>query len=119
MSHRKTFWRIAVILLLLALALPLTSALAADTFAPASQVTLNAVTTNIANLRTGPGTGYGVILAVPYNNTVSATGRNADSSWTFVNHNGTPGWIYSTLLIFQGGSPTELPIVDTIVPGAP
>jgi uncharacterized protein YgiM (DUF1202 family) len=52
------------------------------------------VNTAALNVRTGPGTSYGVTAVVYKDQGVALLGRNADSSWVKVRlNNGTVGWI--------------------------
>jgi uncharacterized protein YraI len=84
------------------------------------------VTTD-ANCRTGPGTMYDVVTGFRTGQTLSVTGRNADSSWWVVTipTNNQPCWISGVTGQFNGNPaniavitppPTPTPIPDTAVP---
>ena len=64
-----------------------------------------------ANLRSGPGTDFGVLGAAQQGETVTLVGRNADATW-FQTEAGA--WIFAQLL---DNAPAELPVVET--PAAP
>jgi uncharacterized protein YraI len=49
------------------------------------------------NLRSGPGTGYGVLLVMPNGATVTLTGETS-GGFSKVTYNGTTGWAYSGFL---------------------
>jgi hypothetical protein len=52
-----------------------------------------------ANVRSGPGLGYGIIGGLQTGEKVSLIGRNADSNWLqAVLPDGAEGWIFATLL---------------------
>jgi uncharacterized protein YraI len=62
------------------------------------------------NLRSGPGTGYSVILVMPSGSTVTLTGEES-GGFSSVAYNGTAGWAYSAYLGQEDGG------VDTPPPG--
>ena len=51
----------------------------------------------IANFRSAPNTGAGVIDLIPFATVVDVVGRNADASWLQVNFNGSSGWVSASL----------------------
>ena len=57
-----------------------------------------AVVEQNANVRTGPGTGHAVAYWLHAGDTVTVTGRNADSTWLQIEHRDRPGWISATLI---------------------
>jgi hypothetical protein len=63
------------------------------------------------NLRAETDFAARVLLTIPYNTTVRAVGRNPDSTWWLVNHEGQMGWV-SNDYVLAGASCTDLPIVQ-------
>lgn len=53
-------------------------------------------------LREGPGTDFAVVTTIPFNVSVSAVGRNADSSWIQVNYEGQVGWVAARFVRVRG-----------------
>jgi hypothetical protein len=69
---------------------------AADQGSPsqeASSGTSTAKTQVNLNMRTGPGTNYPVVAALPAGTEVNVVGRNEDSSWLLVKTGSDEGWI--------------------------
>lgn len=64
------------------------------------------VTTDL-NLRTGPGTGYGRITAMPGGSVVDVRGCTRGYSWCRVNWNGYDGWASSHYLAWRSGRPFD------------
>jgi len=56
----------------------------------------------LANFRSGPSTGAGIISEIPYLAAVEVVGKNADGSWIQVNYNGVSGWVSGTLGYLSG-----------------
>jgi len=54
------------------------------------------------NVRSGPGTNYPRIGKVTPGDASDILGRNADSSWIFINHSGGQGWIFAELADITG-----------------
>lgn len=52
------------------------------------------------NLRAEPKTDSQLLLAIPYGESVTTLGVNADTSWSNVTYNGLTGWMLSSLLTF-------------------
>jgi uncharacterized protein YraI len=65
---------------------------------------------DLVNLRSGPGTGYGVVARAKSGDTLTAVGRNADSSWLQVTTGGKKSWV-SAQLVSAAGSVANLPVV--------
>ena len=79
--------------------------------APVAPTSATATVLLGANLRSGPGTDFGVLGAAQQGETVTLVGRNADATW-FQTEAGA--WIFAQLL---DTAPTDLPVVET--PAAP
>jgi uncharacterized protein YgiM (DUF1202 family) len=57
------------------------------------------VSTGVANVRSGPGIGYGIVTVANQGQAVSMLARNSLSSWVKVQlSNGTQGWVNASLL---------------------
>lgn len=54
------------------------------------------------NVRSGPGTNYGVVTQMTTNQIATVTGRLADNSWWQINFNGVSGWAAGFVLRFGG-----------------
>lgn len=63
----------------------------------------SARTTSALNLRSGAGTGYGVLLVIPGGATVSTTGTTSNG-YSRVTYSGTTGWAASSYLTTGSGS---------------
>lgn len=63
----------------------------------------NKITTANLNLRTGPGTGYSIILTIPKGTTVSVLGYSG--SWSKLTYNGKTGYSYSSYLVTSPAAP--------------
>jgi uncharacterized protein YraI len=85
---------LTVTLILVVLILPAASALAQS---PAT-LTANA---NL-RIRSGPGTNYARIGALPVGASAQALGRDAGSSWAYVDYRGTRGWVAAWLSTVSG-----------------
>ncbi len=79
--------------------------------APAAPQPATATVLLGANLRSGPGTDFGIVGAAQQGETVTLVGRNADSTW-FQTEAGA--WVFAQLL---DNAPADLPVVET--PPAP
>jgi uncharacterized protein YraI len=108
------YWRVIVVIMLVALSLPLTTALAREN----QQSSLTVTTTNTVNLRAGPGTSYAVLARVPKNTTLPVVGRNGAVTWVQVNYNGTVGWLAAWLCVANGDL-ASAPLTDGSAGGAP
>jgi uncharacterized protein YraI len=72
-------------------------------------------TTSRLNLRSGPGTGYGVRLVLPEGALVSSQGETS-GAWLKVAYDGTIGWAHGDYLAeSNGGSNDEWPVVGSAV----
>jgi uncharacterized protein YraI len=66
------------------------------------------------NVRSGPGTNYSIVVALPGGTTVDIIGKNADGSWWFIAFDGNTGWVSAP---FTTSSNTEnVPVVDAPPP---
>lgn len=87
----------------------------------ACQVTPRAQTINV---RSGPGTNFGILTQMPLNTFAPVIGRLADNSWFQVNVNGIIGWVSATVVTLGGNCagvsvvvpPTAPPPPPTVVP---
>jgi hypothetical protein len=62
------------------------------------------------NIRSGPGTNYPVITALPPNLVVPITGRNNEASWWQIsNAGGTTGWVANAVV--QASNTANVPVV--------
>jgi len=64
---------------------------------------LTAVAKSGVNVRSGPGTGFGVVDTLHTGEAVTV-GECRASGWCYVNHSGPDGWVYSTYLKKSPGS---------------
>lgn len=98
------------------------TAAAAPTSA-AAQVTTN----DIVNIRTGPGTNYGLAGSAQVGETFRVTGKNAAGDWWQIDYNGQTGWIFGQLVTATGtegvavaqnipAPPTAAPVPPTSTP---
>ncbi|MFZ1401043.1 MAG: SH3 domain-containing protein [Candidatus Promineifilaceae bacterium] len=72
---------------------------ASSTATPAPVVNAATVSTGAANVRSGPGIGYGIVTMVNQGQTVSMLARNSISSWVKIQVNSsTQGWVNTELL---------------------
>ena len=108
--------RIALVMAMLALTLPLTAAHADDS----TLVTgVTATTKYNLRLRSGPGTGFQQIGLVPGGTTLTVEGRNSASSWVQVTYRGTQGWMSAAYCIISGNL-SSVPVTDgggAVTPG--
>jgi hypothetical protein len=58
------------------------------------------------NIRSGPGTVYGMVGALPPGSTASVGGKNADGSWWYINYSGTAGWVSGSVVTASCIPPT-------------
>jgi uncharacterized protein YgiM (DUF1202 family) len=64
---------------------------------------------NTVNIRSGPGTNYPVMAALPSGLTVPITGRNNDASWWQISHTAGAGWVADSVV--QASNITNVPVV--------
>jgi uncharacterized protein YraI len=69
-----------------------------DVFPAAAAITIANV-----NLRSGPGTSFGVLLVIPNGSTVNTTG-SVQNGFTQLTYNGTTGWSASQYISVTGGT---------------
>lgn len=79
------------------------------TFTAIAQTDLTVTTKSGVNLRSGPDITFESLGVVPFNITLPAVGRTADTTWVQVNYNGTVGWIVRSQLT-SSGSLDPLPV---------
>src|SRR5574341_282126 len=91
---KKIVGLVGLLALIVALALPLA--------AIAQESSVTATPTGNVNLRSGPGVDYATIGKVPANSSVPVLGRNADSKWILIQHQGQRGWIAAWLATITG-----------------
>ena len=91
------------------------STVAAATATATSTVPVEAyclTTVDQLNVRSGPGTTYGVLLQLQSNERVTPVARNADATWIQAIVRGNlQGWISASYLACQGVNITNLPVV--------
>lgn len=99
-------------------AAPPTQAPASAPANPPSGNTLVAYTLDNAKIRANPDKNSPVLLTIPFGTAVTAMGRNATTSWIYVDYTGTRGWIFRSLLEIHGDT-FSLPVTDSSgAPGA-
>jgi uncharacterized protein YraI len=69
---------------------------------PPANVTLTA--TGNLNIRSGPGVIYEILGWLPYQQTATVIGRNADSSWWQIEYLGVTGWVSGIYTALQPGT---------------
>jgi uncharacterized protein YraI len=92
---------------------------AAPPTAAAAQVTTN----DIVNIRSGPGTAYGLVGSAQTGETFPVTGKNQAGDWWQINYNGQTGWIFGQLVSASGTEGVavaqNIPAVPTAAPVPP
>jgi hypothetical protein len=73
--------------------------------------TMTAQSTGNANLRTGPGTDYGVAGTLTAGDAITLTGRNESGDWVRFELEGNSVWVYAPLLTIEGDI-TSLHVVE-------
>lgn len=66
--------------------------------------------TAAVNVRSGPGTGYGVVDTLYPGESVDV--GNCQGGWCYIQHNGPAGWVSANYLDEGGGSYTPPPVYD-------
>jgi N-acetylmuramoyl-L-alanine amidase len=51
-----------------------------------------------ANMRRGPGLGFGIVWIIPYGGRATPLARNSNGTWILVNFEGREGWVYFELV---------------------
>lgn len=64
----------------------------------------SAIVTSTVNLRTGPGTQYGTIGAIPNGVGVTVGGCTSGYGWCQVSYGGMTGWAASSYIAIQTGN---------------
>ena len=90
---------VSVLMILAALAGPAVGAATNPTPTPTPAATgpVATISSAVANIRSGPGTGYPLLGQAKKGERFPITGRNAASSWWQVEFKGKPGWIAASL----------------------
>jgi hypothetical protein len=72
---------------------------------------------NSVNVRSGAGTGFGIVATIPATGTALVVGRLADNSWYQVNVSGKLGWV-SAVVVIPGGNCAGVAVIvlPTAVP---
>lgn len=74
------------------------------------------VTTQIVNIRGGPGTNYNLVGTANQDTRFRVTGKNQSGDWWQIDFNGQPAWVYGQLVNAQN---TEGVAVAQNIPAAP
>jgi len=77
-----------------------------------AQLVLN----DIVNIRSGPGTTYGLLGSEQQGATYPITGKSPDGAWWQINYKGSAGWVFGQLVAVTGG---EGVVVAQNIPPAP
>lgn len=80
--------------------------------AQADNQNLSGYTTDIVNLRRGPGTGFEVVRVLPYQTSLLFTGRNQSGTWLKVSVDDVEGWLSYTFVRVDG-SVNILPVIGS------
>ena len=93
---------VSALIILAALAGPVVAAATTPTPTPAAVQAVASgpvatISSAVANVRSGPGTGYPLLGQAKKGQQLPITGRNAASSWWQVDYKGKPGWIAASL----------------------
>ena len=51
-----------------------------------------------ANMRRGPGLGFGIVWIIPYGERAVPLARNANGTWIYLNFDGREGWVFFELI---------------------
>jgi uncharacterized protein YraI len=81
--------------------LPITDGSSASVTVPLTGFTL--VANSEVNIRSGPGTRFGVLGRVPRLATANIVGRNSNTTWWQISYNGIVGWVSATFVTPQAG----------------
>ncbi|MBN1310290.1 MAG: matrixin family metalloprotease [Anaerolineae bacterium] len=79
---------------------------------------VTATSTATVRMRSGPGTDFPTAGRIPYDATVPVLGRNADSSWLYIEYYGQRGWS-AAFLFTVAGDLSALPVVGEEGGGIP
>ncbi len=81
-----------------------------------AQESLHALTGERANLRSGPGREYPILLELPPNTPLILEGRSRSSGWALVQTEAqTQGWVLASALILERGVSLDLLAVSTVI----
>jgi hypothetical protein len=79
--------------------------------APTEESSVSEVTTNQdVNMRSGDGTGYGVMTVIPGGEILQITAINPEGTWYQVAYHNASGWVATN--VTTGTPPSGLPVVD-------
>jgi uncharacterized protein YraI len=97
------------------------AAAAVVVFLPAAQAAPGTITTNV-NVRSGPGTGYGVVDVATRGTAVDV--QQCQGSWCYISKPGPDGWVSSNYINRSSGGTTATPVQPGVnfginVPGGP
>jgi hypothetical protein len=67
------------------------------------------------NIRTGPGTNYGILDILPLGETVPVKGKNAESTWWQIDYKTITGWVFAELT-YPEGSCEDIQVVNVKPP---
>lgn len=85
----------------------------------AAQLVLN----DVVNIRSGPGTNYGLLGSGQQGAVFSITGKNPDGTWWQIDYNGQAGWVFGQLAAVTGGEGVavaqNIPAAPTAAPPPP
>jgi uncharacterized protein YraI len=70
---------------------------------PSSPTGYIVTATTSVNVRSGPGTNFGVLAVMRQGRSAPVLGRNAFGTWWQVNYNGIVGWASGNFAVIQGG----------------
>lgn len=73
---------------------------------------------NNVNLRTGPGTNYGIAGSLANGTALRVTGRSSTNDWYVVNLNGRQAWVYSGVITTSGNC-RDLRVIQAPPPPTP
>jgi hypothetical protein len=101
---------------------PTPETLPTNTPEPTSEAATLTVTSNTANVRSGPGTGFGRVGQVSQGQTFDVTGKNRAGDWYEFDYDGQTAWIYSQMVNVAGADQVEVaanvPALPTARPAA-
>jgi hypothetical protein len=78
--------------------------------AAAEGTTCDGTVTNNLNLRSGAGTGYPILVTIPFSTRVEIAGQDASGVWLSVTYAGETGWVSADYVTLDGCG--TLPTLD-------
>ncbi len=98
-----------------------------DTPAPTPEPTVQPAAVfsgQVVNVRSGPGTSYGLIGRMNAGQRYPVTGKNPDGSWWQIDYSGQTGWVTGSLVTTEGAIDavqvaTNIPVAPTRPPAQP